>query len=103
MTTLADLTPNFRTVRLLLAREKGHPGGEQDVGYDILVPLDNKGQLIPTNGSRTRNSAGSASSATRRKTASAACAASPAVNGISTMPKATATTKSASASPTNAS
>ena len=47
MTTLADLTPNFRSVRLLLAREKGHPGGEQDVGYDILVPLDNKGHLIP--------------------------------------------------------
>jgi uncharacterized protein YuzE len=46
MTTLKDLTPNFRNVRLLLAREKGHPTGEREVGYDILVPLDQNGQLI---------------------------------------------------------
>jgi hypothetical protein len=47
MTTLSDLTPNFRTVRLLLAREKDHPAGEHEVGYDILVPLEKDGQLIP--------------------------------------------------------
>jgi hypothetical protein len=46
MTSLTDLTPNFRTVRLLLAREKDHPAGEHAVGYDILVPLDKNGQLI---------------------------------------------------------
>ena len=46
MTTRTDLTPNFRTVRLLLAREKDHPAGEHEVGYDILVPLDKNGQLM---------------------------------------------------------
>ena len=46
MTTQTDLTPNFRAVRLLLAREKDHPAGEHEVGYDILVPLDENGQLI---------------------------------------------------------
>lgn len=45
MATLRDLTPNFRSVRLLLAREKDHPGGEQDVGYDLLIPLDNEGRI----------------------------------------------------------
>jgi len=46
MTTLSDLTPNFRSVRLLLAREKGHPAGERDVGYDLLVPLDAQGRIL---------------------------------------------------------
>lgn len=41
-----DLTPNFRAVRPLLAREKDYPAGEHEVGYDILVPLDQNGQLI---------------------------------------------------------
>jgi hypothetical protein len=40
-----DLTPNFRNVRLLLAREKGHPEGGRDEGYDLLVPLDQYGRL----------------------------------------------------------
>jgi hypothetical protein len=47
MTTRTDLTPNFRNVRLLLAREKDHPSGEHEIGYDILVPLNKNGQLIP--------------------------------------------------------
>ncbi|MCX8568119.1 MULTISPECIES: hypothetical protein [Hyphomicrobiales] len=45
MTSLADLTPGFRNVRLLLAREKGHPIGDREVGYDLLVPLDAEGRL----------------------------------------------------------
>lgn len=45
MTSLKDLTPNFRNVRLLLAREKNHPGGEQDIGYDLLIPLDGEGRI----------------------------------------------------------
>lgn len=45
MTSLKDLTPNFRNVRLLLAREKGHPGGEQGVGYDLLIPLDGESRI----------------------------------------------------------
>ena len=45
MTTLNDLTPSFRSIRLLLARERGHPAGERDMGYDILAPLDPDGRL----------------------------------------------------------
>jgi hypothetical protein len=45
MVELKDLTPNFRHVRLLLAREKGHPEGDREEGYDLLVPLDEEGRL----------------------------------------------------------
>ena len=47
MTETKDLTPSFRNVRLLLAREKGHPAGERHEGYDLLVPLDKSGRLDP--------------------------------------------------------
>ena len=46
MTTLKDLTPHFRSIRLLLAREKGHPAGGREIGYDILAPLDQDGRLM---------------------------------------------------------
>jgi hypothetical protein len=45
MTVMNDLTPGFRAVRLLLAREKGHPDGERGEGYDLLVPLTGDGRL----------------------------------------------------------
>lgn len=45
MISLTDLTPNFRHVRLLRAREKTKPAGEPDEGYDLLVPLDASGYL----------------------------------------------------------
>lgn len=45
MTDPKDLTPSFRAVRLLLAREKGHPEGDREEGYDLLVPLDAEGRL----------------------------------------------------------
>ncbi len=45
MTELKDLTPNFRHVKLLLAREKAHPQGEREEGYDLLVPLNAEGRL----------------------------------------------------------
>ena len=47
MTELKDLTPSFRAVRLLLAREQGHPEGERGEGYDLLVPLGTDGRLDP--------------------------------------------------------
>ena len=47
MTALTNLTPKFRHVQLLLAREKGHPAGDRNEGYDILVPLDAEGRLDP--------------------------------------------------------
>lgn len=40
-----NLTSNFRHVKLLLARERGHPTGQREEGYDLLVPLDENGQL----------------------------------------------------------
>jgi hypothetical protein len=45
MTTTKDLNRKFRQVRLLLAREKGHPAGDHEAGYDLLVPLDEQGRL----------------------------------------------------------
>ena len=45
MSEAKDLPPNFRHVKLLLAREKGHPQGEHLQGYDLLVPLHDNGQL----------------------------------------------------------
>jgi hypothetical protein len=39
MTTSHDLSPGFRHVRLLLARERNHPAGDREEGYDLLVPL----------------------------------------------------------------
>ncbi|EHK53277.1 hypothetical protein [Allomesorhizobium alhagi] len=45
MTKLKDLTPKFRHVRMLLAREKGHPVGDAEEGYDLLAPLDSEGRL----------------------------------------------------------
>ena len=40
-----SLSPKFKHVRLLLAREKGRPSGDREEGYDLLVPLDAEGRL----------------------------------------------------------
>lgn len=45
MIEMKNLTPDFRHVRLLLARDKGHPEGDRHEGYDLLVPLDREGHL----------------------------------------------------------
>ncbi|TPK74735.1 hypothetical protein FJ930_06930 [Mesorhizobium sp. B2-4-15] len=45
MTTLQDLTPTLRHIRLSLAREKDHPEGDRAEGYDVLAPLTNEGRL----------------------------------------------------------
>ncbi|TIP76043.1 MAG: hypothetical protein E5X63_42635 [Mesorhizobium sp.] len=47
MTKLNDLTSKFRHVRLLLAREKGHPEGDREEGYDVLAPLNGDGRIDP--------------------------------------------------------
>ncbi len=42
----ADPLPsNFRRIRLLLAREPGHPEGSKEDGYDLIAPLDGDGRL----------------------------------------------------------
>lgn len=45
MTSVKDLSPKFRSVRLLLAREKGHPEGDLNEGYDLLIPLGADGHI----------------------------------------------------------
>ncbi|RFC64732.1 hypothetical protein DY251_18990 [Mesorhizobium denitrificans] len=47
MVEAKELPPTFRHVRLLLARDKGHPDGDRDEGYDLLLPLDREGFLDP--------------------------------------------------------
>lgn len=41
------LPPNFRQIRLELAREKGHPAGDAARGYTIFAPLDKDGRIDP--------------------------------------------------------
>ncbi len=40
-----DLPANFRRIRLELAREPGHPGGDPGIGYTVIAPLDADGLL----------------------------------------------------------
>lgn len=42
---MKDVPASFRHIRLLLAREKGHPGGDGEHGYDIVAPLDADGRI----------------------------------------------------------
>jgi hypothetical protein len=46
--TQADFPPNFRRIRLELAREKGHPVGSSASGYVLVAPLNNTGHLDVT-------------------------------------------------------
>ena len=47
MTSSSELGPAFRHVRLLLARETGHPAGDREEGYDLLIPLGVDAKLDP--------------------------------------------------------
>lgn len=47
MVTVKDIPPRFHHVRLVLAREKEHPDGDRETGYDLLVPLDEDHRLDP--------------------------------------------------------
>ena len=42
-----SLPPNFRQIRLELAREKEHPAGSAAHGYTIFAPLDKEGKIDP--------------------------------------------------------
>ena len=41
------LPPEFRRIRLHLAREPGHPEGDRNIGYELVAPLDSDGRLLP--------------------------------------------------------
>ncbi len=43
----ASLPPQFRQVRIELAREPGHPGGDAAVAYIIVAPLDKESRIDP--------------------------------------------------------
>ncbi|WP_292133338.1 hypothetical protein [Mesorhizobium sp.] len=45
MADLKDITPKFRNVRLLPAREKDHPEGNRKEGYDAPAPLTGDGRI----------------------------------------------------------
>lgn len=45
MADLKDITPKFRNIRLLLAREKDHPEGNRKEGYDAPAPLTGDGRI----------------------------------------------------------
>jgi len=45
MTLATDLPSSFRHVRLVLAREKAHPDGTLEEGYDLLLPLDSERRI----------------------------------------------------------
>ena len=68
MVRFTELTSKFRHVRLVLAREKGHPEGDSHEGYDFLVPLDEHGQLDPAEWKKTRAYATSAAIVPRVRT-----------------------------------
>jgi hypothetical protein len=40
-----SLPPQFRQIRLELAREPGHPEGEAAIAYVVLAPLDDDGRI----------------------------------------------------------
>jgi hypothetical protein len=39
------LPPEFRTIRLQLAREPQHPQGSRKTGYELIAPLDSANRL----------------------------------------------------------
>jgi hypothetical protein len=42
-----SLPPQFRQIRMELAREPGHPEGDAAVAYVIVAPLDAQGRIDP--------------------------------------------------------
>jgi hypothetical protein len=45
VSVVTKLPANFRHIRLLLAREKDHPSGSREEGYDLLAPLDEESRI----------------------------------------------------------
>ena len=43
----ADLPPQFRQIRIVLAREPGHPDGDDEVAYIFVAPVDIEGRIDP--------------------------------------------------------
>ena len=43
----ASLPAQFRQIRMVLAREPGHPGGDDEVAYIFVAPVDTGGRIDP--------------------------------------------------------
>ena len=43
----AYLPPQFRQIRIALAREPGHPEGDDETAYIFVAPVDTKGRIDP--------------------------------------------------------
>jgi hypothetical protein len=43
----ASLPAQFRQIRIALAREPGHPEGDDDVAYIFVAPVDAEGRIDP--------------------------------------------------------
>ena len=43
----ASLPAQFRQIRIALAREPGHPEGDDEVAYIFVAPVDAKGSIDP--------------------------------------------------------
>ena len=43
----ASLPAQFRQIRIVLAREPGHPDGDDEVAYIFVAPVDAEGRIDP--------------------------------------------------------
>ena len=43
----ASLPAQFRQIRMVLAREPGHPDGDYEVAYIFVAPVDTEGRIDP--------------------------------------------------------
>ena len=43
----ASLPAQFRQIRIVLAREPGHPDGDDEVAYIFVAPIDIEGRIDP--------------------------------------------------------
>ena len=43
----ASLPAQFRQIRMVLAREPGHPDGDDEVAYIFVAPVDTEGRIDP--------------------------------------------------------
>ena len=42
-----SLPAQFRQIRIVLAREPGHPDGDDEIAYTFVAPVDTEGRIDP--------------------------------------------------------
>jgi hypothetical protein len=81
----ASLPAQFRQIRIALAREPGHPEGDDDVAYIFVAPVDAEGRSIRNYGGRIAKPAVSHGSVQTSKTSMVISSITRAAPGDSTM------------------